>query len=294
MAGAGAAAYVGRFAPSPTGDLHFGSLIAAVGSYLEARSRNGHWLVRIEDLDPPRTVPGAAEAQLAELRRFGFQWDGEVLYQNTRSAAYAQALAQLEEAGWLFPCACTRSELRPGEPYAGTCRQGLPPGREGRALRVRVHDTPVTFDDRLQGPQTETLSQSCGDFVVRRADGLTAYQLAVVVDDAFQGVTDVVRGSDLLDSTARQRYLQSLLGLPKTGYLHLPLVKDPEGRKLGKRYASDPLSQQEPRGALGAALRFLGHAPPPHKTLAQRWQWAQKNWRSERIPRQGGDIVIAH
>ena len=183
---------------------------------LEARSRNGHWLVRIEDLDPPRTVPGAAEAQLAELRRFGFQWDGEVLYQNTRSAAYAQALAQLEEAGYLFPCACTRSELRPGEPYAGTCRQGLPPGREGRALRVRVHDTPITFDDRLQGPQTETLSQSCGDFVVRRADGLTAYQLAVVVDDAFQGVTDVVRGSDLLDSTARQRYLQSLLGLPKT------------------------------------------------------------------------------
>ena len=234
-------AYIGRFAPSPTGSLHFGSLIAAVGSYLQARKAEGRWLIRIEDLDPPRVVPGSEARILEDLARFGMESDGPIVRQSDRSDAYEAALETLDRAGLLFPCACTRSELPPG-PYPGTCREGIPPGRTGRSLRVRVDHRPLEFTDLIQGPQTENLAETCGDFVVRRADGYFAYQLAVVVDDAWQNVTEVVRGADLLDSTGRQRHLQRALGLPHPQTLHLPIVLDEAGRKLGKRcllYTSD-------------------------------------------------------
>ena len=276
-------AYIGRFAPSPTGALHFGSLVAAVGSYLQARRHRGRWLIRIEDLDPPRVVPGSEAQIIAELKRFGMESDGPIVRQSERGDAYEAALARLDEAGLLFPCACTRSELPPG-PYPGTCRDGLPPGREGRSLRVRVPDTPLTFTDALQGPQTENLAETSGDFVVRRADGFYAYQLAVVVDDAWQGVTEVVRGADLLDSTGRQRYLQSALGLPQPRTLHLPIVLDEEGRKLGKRFGADPVERLPTLDALGAALRFLGHPPPKHHSLEERWDWALANWNAAQVP----------
>lgn len=275
--------YTGRFAPSPTGDLHFGSLVAAVGSYLQARHHDGRWLVRIEDLDPPRVVAGSAERMLDELARFGMRPDLPVEYQSQRHAAYAEALANLRRDGQLFACACTRSELPPG-PYPGTCRNRLLDECEGRSLRVRVSDTPIEFTDQVHGPVSEALSQTSGDFVVRRADGLYAYQLAVVVDDAWQGITEVVRGADLLDSTPRQIYLQRLLGLPQPDYLHLPVVLDGEGRKLSKRFGADPVSHQSTLGALGEALAFLGHRPPEHRDLEQRWAWALNHWDPSRIP----------
>ncbi len=282
--------YTGRFAPSPTGDLHFGSLVAAVGSFLQARCRGGRWLVRIEDLDPPRVVPGSAERILADLRRFGMEPDAPVVWQGARQEAYAAALERLRSRGLLFPCACTRSELPEG-PYPGTCRDGLPPGREGRSLRVRVDAEPVAFEDVVQGRITETLAETCGDFVVRRADGYFAYQLAVVVDDAWQGVTEVVRGADLLDSTPRQIFLQRALGLPTPRYLHLPVALDDEGRKLGKRFGSDPVAAGSPLAALGSALRFLGLPPPDHDTLERRWSWAIAHWDETRIPAAGGRLT---
>lgn len=275
--------YTGRFAPSPTGELHFGSLVAAVGSFLEARRHQGHWLIRIEDLDPPRTVPGSAERIVEDLARFGMQPDLPVQYQSSRNSAYAAAVRQLTEDGHIFPCACTRSELPQG-PYPGTCREGLPAGRDGRSLRVRVNDTPIMFTDQLQGKVTENLAETSGDFVVKRADGFYAYQLAVVVDDAWQGITEVVRGADLLDSTPRQIFLQRLLGLPQPDYLHLPVVLDEQGHKLGKRFGSDPVSKKPALEALGDALSFLGHAPPWHADLKQRWAWALEHWNPSHIP----------
>lgn len=276
--------YTGRFAPSPTGELHFGSLVAAVGSYLQARTRDGQWLIRIEDLDPPREVPGSAERIIRDLERFGMTPDGEVVRQSTRQAAFDAALERLSEAGQLFPCGCTRRELPEG-PYPGTCRHGLPRGRTGRSLRVRVDDAPIRFRDAVQGEISECLAETCGDFVVRRADGLIAYQLAVVVDDAWQGVTEVVRGADLLDSTPRQIHLQRLLGLPTPRYLHLPVALDADGRKLSKRDDADPVATRAPVEALGAALEFLGHAPPAHDNLAERWAWAMSAWDERRVPR---------
>jgi len=275
--------YIGRFAPSPTGELHFGSLVAAVGSWLQARRHGGRWLVRVEDLDPPREVPGSAGRILDELERFGMTPDGAVVHQSERQEAYDQALERLHTAGLLFPCACTRKEL-PNGPYPGTCRDGLPPGREGRSLRVRVRDETISVRDRVQGELRENLAHSCGDFVVQRADGLTAYQLAVVVDDAWQGVTEVVRGADLVGSTPRQVYLQRALGLPTPHYLHLPVVRDPEGRKLGKRFGSDPVAALPTLDALGSALAFLGHPAPSHDRLQQRWDWALAHWDPTRIP----------
>ncbi len=279
----GETTYIGRFAPSPTGALHFGSLVAAVGSYLQARAAGGQWLIRIEDLDPPRVVPGSEARILEDLARFGMESDGPIVRQSDRSEAYEAALEALDRAGFLFPCACTRSELPPG-PYPGTCRRGLPPGREGRSLRVRVEDRILRFTDRLQGPQAENLAETSGDFVVRRADGYYAYQLAVVVDDAWQGITEIVRGADLLDSTGRQRHLQEALGLPKPQTLHLPIVLDADGRKLGKRFGADPVERLPTLDALGAALTFLGHQPPAHGTVAERWDWALAHWDPAHIP----------
>ncbi len=265
--------YRGRFAPSPTGDLHFGSLVAAVASYLDARRAGGEWFVRIEDVDQPRTVPGAAERILQCLAAYGMHPDGEVLYQSQRDVAYAVALEQLGDL--VYPCACTRSELGNLEYYPGTCRNGLAPGRAPRSGRVRVPDREIHWQDRRLGPQRENLSESIGDFVLRRADGLWAYQLAVVVDDAAQGITDIVRGEDLLSSTTRQIYLQQRLHLPRPRYLHVPLVLDAESQKLSKQTKALPVPLAGSPQVLAEALRFLGWPVPNDlHEIAPIWQWA--------------------
>jgi len=288
-------AYRGRFAPSPTGPLHFGSLVAAVASFVDARAQGGSWLVRMEDLDPPRVVPGAADDILRTLEAFGLHWDETVVYQSARHAAYEAALQRLEARGAIFPCACTRKEIADsalgpdGTPiYPGTCRNGLQPGKTGRAIRVRVDDAVIRFVDRLQGEVVQELARSVGDFVVRRADGVYAYQLAVVVDDAWQGVTDVVRGADLLDSTPRQIHLQRLLDLPTPRYLHVPVATNARGEKLSKQTLAAPVDAKRPGCGLTAALDFLGHpvpdalrgAPP-----ADILDWAVAHWNPAALPR---------
>lgn len=287
--GAEATGYVGRFAPSPTGRLHLGSLVAAVASYAQARAAGGRWLVRMEDLDPPRERPGAAQAIEADLKRFGMAADEPVLYQSTRSAAYQAALDALAAQQRLFLCACSRKSLRGHAIYPGTCRAGLAPGQTGRTLRVRVAGR-VSFVDQLQGKQEQDLEREVGDFVVRRGDGLTAYQLAVVVDDAWQGVTEVVRGSDLLSSTPRQIYLQRLLGLPTPQYVHVPVAVNPAGTKLSKQTGATPVDPQNPLPALKAAWRLLGQAalPGTHRaTPKEFWETAVPHWRLHRVPAVG-------
>ncbi len=285
----------GRFAPSPTGPLHFGSLVAAVGSWAEARASAGEWLVRMEDLDPPREVPGAAAAILDALESLGLEWDGPVVYQSTRADAYRAALDALRRNGALFPCACTRQEIADSaiaaldgsRVYPGTCRRGLPPGRPARATRVRVAEGAVEFDDGLQGRVRQDLARDVGDFVLVRADGFMAYQLAVVVDDAAQGVTDVVRGADLLDSTPRQIFLQRLLGLPTPRYVHLPVAINARGEKLSKQTLAAPIDRSRPAVALVAALRFLGQSPPAgleHASGRAVLEWAAAHWDRGRIP----------
>ena len=286
--------YRGRFAPSPTGPLHFGSLVAALGSCLEARSRGGRWLVRMEDLDLPRA--SAAELILRTLEAFAFEWDGALMRQSERYQAYERALGRLEAHGALFACACTRKELSDsalvleGERvYPGTCRTGLPPGRAARALRVRVPDAAIAFEDAIQGFTSQMLERDVGDFVVRRADGLFAYQLAVVVDDAEQSITDVVRGADLLASTPRQIYLQRLLGLPTPRYAHLPAAVNALGEKLSKQTLARPLDPRRAASAIAAALEFLGQAPPPglaRAALREVWDWSLAHWDLGRVPRQ--------
>jgi glutamyl-Q tRNA(Asp) synthetase len=267
---------VGRFAPSPTGPLHLGSLVAAVGSWLFARSAGGAWLVRMEDLDAARVVPGAADEILRTLERYGLTWDGDVVFQSGRPGQYEAALEDLLGKRMAYACACTRADVARsssapdrGDPvpkgvYPGTCRAGLPSGRKARSFRFRVPPGPFTFEDRLLGSHSEDVGKSVGDFVVKRADGPFAYQLAVVVDDAAQGVTEVVRGADLLPSTARQVALQRALGVPTPSYAHLPLVLGPDGSKLGKRDGALPLSRQDEArvpATLALALRILGQAP---------------------------------
>lgn len=286
--------YVGRFAPSPTGPLHFGSLVAAAGSYFDARSNNGRWLLRIEDVDRPRTVAGATKSILASLERFGFEWDGEIVRQSDRDEAYAAAFERLELDGHAFPCACSRREIadsslaRDGSRvYPGTCRNGLPAGRTARAWRVRVRGV-IDFEDAVQGAQREDLETELGDFVILRADGLYAYQLAVVVDDFDAGVTHVVRGADLLDSTARQIYLQRLLGYPTPAYAHLPIASNAAGEKLSKQTHAREIDAARPQSALLAAISFLGQNPPQalvDAPLAEIHRWGIDNWSLARVPR---------
>jgi len=288
--------YRGRFAPSPTGPLHFGSLIAAVGSYLEARQNAGKWLVRMEDLDGPREAKGAADAILRILEAYGFEWHGRVMRQKRRGRAYAVALKLLERGRVAFSCACTRREISDStlgesrEPiYPGTCRNGPPPGRPARSVRVRVDDAVIAFDDTVQGRIVQNLADEVGDFVVLRADGLFAYQLAVVVDDFEQGVTDVVRGADLLASTPRQILLQRLLGYPTPRYTHLPVAVNSRGEKLSKQTRAAPLQSAEAPLQLWRALRFLGQEPPVPLTAESTetlWEWALANWRIAKIPAQ--------
>lgn len=292
------ASYRGRFAPSPTGPLHFGSLVAAVGSWLDARSRNGQWLVRMEDIDGPRTVPGADSAILHTLEHHGLHWDGSVVYQSARHDRYAAALEQLLRAGRVFPCACTRREIADSATtpsaagqelvYPGTCRDGLAAGRQARAWRMRVGQTCIGFTDRVQGWQMQDLASEVGDFVVRRADGPYAYQLAVVVDDAEQGITHVVRGADLLQSTARQMLLQRELGWRSPDWAHLPVAVGPTGEKLSKQTLAPALSDADASTTLTAALGFLGHVPPADMAGAagdELLEWALQAWDMARVPR---------
>jgi len=261
--------YRGRFAPSPTGPLHFGSLVAALASYLDARAAGGEWLVRMEDLDTPRNVAGADSEILRTLEKFGFEWTGPVMYQSRRAEAYREALDRLRRQGAVYPCTCSRREIA-GNVYPGTCRNGVKDTGKPQAWRVRVDDAAVARD--------------AGDFVVRRSDGLFAYQLTVVVDDAAQEITDVVRGADLLDSTPRQVYLHRLLGLPHPRYLHVPLVTNAAGEKLSKQTFAPALNGAEPMAELRAALRFLGQAETAGADPAKIMRAAIANWSPGAIP----------
>ena len=262
--------YRGRFAPSPTGPLHAGSLVSALASFLDARAHGGTWIVRIEDVDAPRTVPGAADDILATLAHFGMHSDEPPVWQSRRNAAYARAFEQLQQTGLIYPCGCTRREIADSLvhvharhatlAYPGTCRGGLH-GRAARAWRLRVPDADaacVAFADRWQGPQSQNLATEVGDFALRRADGLWAYQLAVVVDDADARITHIVRGADLLDSAARQIYLQRCLGVPTPSYLHVPVVNNEAGEKLSKQTGAAPLDRRAPLDTLVQAARHLG------------------------------------
>ena len=287
----GLCAYRGRFAPSPTGRLHFGSLVAAVGSYLQARRAQGKWLVRIEDLDPPRAVPGAAEQILTTLQAFGFIWDEPVVYQSARTELYEQALRTLIERGQCYRCSCTRSELQALHGgvadnseelrYPGYCVNGPLRAQGPHAWRLRVPEDPICFRDGLQGEHCLDLHDSIGDFIVKRRDGWFAYQLAVVVDDDAQGITEVVRGADLLLNTPRQIALQRALGMHTPDYMHLPLVTDAHGHKLAKSTAAAPIDDNQTGQTLWQALRILRQAPPPElQSEAPRviWQWATSHW----------------
>jgi len=260
----------GRFAPSPTGPLHFGSLVAALGSWLFARAQHGRWFVRIEDLDPPREVPGAARDILATLAAFGLHSDETEWYQSARTSAYDAAFAQLESAGTVFPCWCSRSDLESNGgihrwPCIARTRSDRPP-----AWRLRVPDLIITFDDLLLGPQRQNLREIVGDFVIKRVEGWYAYQFAVVVDDAAQAITQIVRGADLLDSTPRQIYLQRLLRYPTPAYAHLPLVLDAAGRKLSKQDRARAVDRDDPLPALRGALQFLGFAADENASSVAR------------------------
>lgn len=285
-------AYRGRFAPSPTGPLHFGSLIAAVGSFLQARTQRGEWYVRIEDLDTPRVAAGAADAILKTLARLQMRWDGPVIYQSARNDAYRAALNALRVNGKIYVCACTRREIADssivgidGAVYPGTCRAGLPLGRAPRAWRVDTRDARIRVRDAVFGDMTQDVEHEVGDFVVLRADGTFTYQLAVVVDDAAQGINEVVRGADLLDSTARQIYLQRLLALPTPRYLHLPVAVNARGEKLSKQTFAAAVDEEHPAATIAGALRLLNHTPPPELVhdLPALWRWAIANWKIEKL-----------
>jgi glutamyl-Q tRNA(Asp) synthetase len=296
-----AKSYRGRFAPSPTGPLHFGSMVAAVGSFLQAKSRGGEWLVRMEDLDPPREVPGAADEILRTLEAFGLHWDGAVMYQSHRHGVYEAAMKMLERLDVIYPCACSRREIADssvsgvdGPVYPGTCRAGLPPGRVPRAWRVRVIGRETEFVDAVQGRVVRDLAADFGDFVVRRADGYFAYQLAVVVDDAEQGITEIVRGADLIESTPRQMHLQNFLGLPTPDYLHLPVALSKQSEKLSKQTLATAADIARPVLMLYQVLRFLGQDPPPtlaESNLEDFWHWAVTHWDVRRVPRVPGVVV---
>lgn len=283
------AEYVGRFAPSPTGPLHFGSLVAAVASFCDAKVHNGRWLLRIEDVDTTRTVQGAAQEIINVLDAYGFEWDGEVIYQSQRSALYQHYLDQLIAHGMAYPCTCSRKEIADsstltgidGKIYPGTCRSGYAHQERAKAWRIRTKDVLIEFNDRALGHCEHAMAREIGDFVLKRADGLFAYQLAVVVDDFEQGVTDVVRGADLLNSTTRQIYLQQTLGFTTPRYFHIPVVTNAAGEKLSKQTLAQPLRLDAAKIELFNALSFLGLQPPTtikNATPKTMWRWAFDHW----------------
>lgn len=283
--------YRGRFAPSPTGALHFGSLVAATASYLAACKAQGEWLVRIEDVDRTREVPGSADEIVRTLSAFGFEWTGSILRQSDRTDAYASALERLNRAGLTYPCSCSRKSIAAGTSsaapngeesrYPGWCRHGVLDPDAARAVRLKVEPGQIGFDDEIQGPITLDVSEQSGDFVLKRRDGLFAYQLAVVVDDAEQGVTHVVRGADLLSSTPRQILLQQCLGAPTPAYAHVPLATDHQGVKLSKSAGAGAVDVTKPAEELWRCLNFLRQSPPGELRSAELdtlWSWAIEHW----------------
>lgn len=287
--------YRGRFAPSPTGPLHFGSLVAAVGSYLDAKFNQGKWLVRIEDIDFQREVPGAVSEFLFVLESLGMEWDEEVVFQSRRLEAYQKALDRLEKQNLIYPCTCSRKEISDssiiglgGPIYTGTCLKNPSLSDKACSLRIQTNQNEIQFQDILKGPYTQKLRREIGDFVLRRADGIYAYQLAVVVDDAEQGITHVVRGADLLDSTPRQIFLQRSLGYSTPRYMHLPVVTNATGEKLSKQTNAEPIDIANALPQLVKALCFLGQKPPAvilEGDIPSFWQWARENWQVNLIPR---------
>jgi glutamyl-Q tRNA(Asp) synthetase len=286
--------YRGRFAPSPTGPLHVGSLVAAVASYLEAKTDNGSWLVRMEDLDPPREVPGAADEILRTLEKHGLQWDESIVYQSQRHETYRAAIDDLRQRRLIYPCSCSRKDIlrQLGDSelsvYPGTCRNGIAKPSPQHALRVLTASEEYGFEDQILGYFGHNVGEVVGDFVLQRADGWFAYQLAVVIDDAEQGITDVVRGSDLLDNTPRQIYLQRLFGVAQPNYAHLPIVANKSGEKLSKQTMAQPLDDATPTSNLVNTLSFLGQNPPAElatDSLNDVWRWALEYWDLDKIPR---------
>ena len=286
--------YRGRFAPTPSGPLHFGSMVAAVGSYLDAKSHGGTWALRIDDLDPPRVAPGAIDSILRCLEEFQLAWDGEVVFQSTRTAAYQDALDQLRVRGLVYACACSRKEVADAglagldaPIYPGTCRNGMPPGRQARAWRIRTAGAHIECKDLLQPRRHQDIGREVGDFVLLRADGVYAYHLACSVDDHAQGITHVIRGADLLASTASQVHLQKLLGLRTPEYLHLPIALNAAGEKLSKQTHARPVQPGQSAETLADVLQFLKHPPPAELRaggVAALWRWAAENWKRDRLP----------
>ncbi len=289
--------YIGRFAPSPSGPLHFGSLVCALASYLDARARHGKWLVRIEDIDPPREPPGARAAILHCLDAHGLHWDGELVMQSQRHGAYRELLEKLLAEDLCYRCNCTRKRLASlGGVYDGHCRDRPPPPQEAAALRLKVANLPaaygtvrddIAFTDDIQGRQREHLAESCGDFVIHRKDGLFAYQLAVVVDDIAQKVTHIVRGIDLLETTARQIYLFRLLGQRTPRFAHIPVLVDADGQKLSKQNHAPAVDIQQPVANLCQALGYLGMTPPADlrsASPAELLGWAVEHWQRDTVP----------
>lgn len=283
----------GRFAPSPTGPLHAGSLIAATASYLDARSLGARWLVRMDDLDTDRNLAGAESAILCSLEAHGLEWDGPVIHQSERLDRYEAALDQLIGARQVFYCNCSRARLKGHAVYPGTCRSNLTP-RPDSAARLRVPDAPVSFQDLIAGPQSEVLTRTCGDFVVRRRDGIFAYQLATAVDDGDPAIARIVRGGDLLDNTARQIYLMTLLDLPPPEYGHLPVLRHSDGRKLSKQTRAPAIDDERASANLRQALVHLGLHPPADAdrwTPAQLLRWGVDSWSISTV--RPGDVVFA-
>lgn len=278
--------YIGRFAPSPSGPLHMGSLVAALASFLDARSQNGLWLVRMEDLDPPRESQEAADQILKALEQCHLHWDDSVLYQSQRYSAYQEAIATLEINNLVFACTCSRQQIQEaGGIYPGTCRSQYHP-INGAALRCKVSNACITFMDRIQGKQSQNLEMNIGDFVIKRKDGLYAYQLAVVVDDAFQGITHVVRGIDLMDSTARQIYLQQQLQLPTPVYAHIPVIVNSLGQKLSKQHGAAPVDTVQPSRLLFTCLNYLAQDPEPglaRANPADILDWGIHHWNPDKL-----------
>ena len=278
---------IGRFAPSPTGPLHFGSVVAAVASYMQAKNQCGKWLVRMYDIDTPRNQAGADTSILKSLEILGLNWDDEVLFQSHRQEAYQEALALLSEKNLLYRCTCTRKQLQ-GNAYLGTCRNKGHSSDKQHALRILSNQEQININDEIQGHFQQILETEIGDFIVHRADGLVAYHIATVVDDAYQKITEIVRGADLLDSTPRQIYLQKTLNYSEPSYAHLPTAVDKQGYKLSKQYHAKPIDDEDPVTTLILALDFLGQQPD--KLLAQEnveeiIQWGIKHWSLEKIPR---------
>jgi glutamyl-Q tRNA(Asp) synthetase len=288
QADAAGAGYTGRFAPSPTGDLHLGSLYTAAASYLDARAHGGRWLLRIEDLDRPREVPGSCGAIQSTLETFGFEWDGPVIFQSARRSLYADALDRLDEQGLLFACSCSRQDLAEDDRYPGTCRDGVKLAGAATGTRLRVEPRHIHFIDHIQGQYRQDVAAACGDLLLKRRDSIYAYLLAVVVDDADAGITRVLRGADLLDNTPRQIYLQQALELHTPSYAHVPLICEPDGAKLAKSRRSLRLDADAPLAQLLLIFDLLGLDPPVElrqSGIDAAWRWAIAHWELRRVPK---------